>query len=59
MRNYFKAHVRAVGLPPAPGSASQGAPNFFRFQAAERAGWPVKRAGTSTSRAGIWGPGQF
>eukprot|EP00969_Alexandrium_andersonii_P328369 14510222-Alexandrium_andersonii.AAC.1 len=35
-----------------------GVPNLRRFRAAERAGWPVGRAGTATCRAGVWGPGQ-
>eukprot|EP00969_Alexandrium_andersonii_P132169 5844549-Alexandrium_andersonii.AAC.1 len=36
---------------PSLGSASWGAPNFRRFRAAEKAVWPVGRAGTATSRA--------
>eukprot|EP00969_Alexandrium_andersonii_P284165 12563415-Alexandrium_andersonii.AAC.1 len=57
-----------VRAPEAPREARRlrrphlesGAPNFRRFRAAERAGWPVGRAWTATtSRAGFWGPGQF
>eukprot|EP00969_Alexandrium_andersonii_P256724 11349774-Alexandrium_andersonii.AAC.1 len=41
-------------LPEArAGSALWGSPTFCRFRAAERAGWPVGRAGTATSRAGF------
>eukprot|EP00969_Alexandrium_andersonii_P151047 6678519-Alexandrium_andersonii.AAC.1 len=37
-----------------------GAPNFCGLRAAERAAWPVGRARTATSQAGVWGrPGQF
>eukprot|EP00969_Alexandrium_andersonii_P193265 8536185-Alexandrium_andersonii.AAC.1 len=34
-----------------------GAPNFCRFRAAEKAVWPVGRAGTASSRAGFLRPG--
>eukprot|EP00969_Alexandrium_andersonii_P219242 9682706-Alexandrium_andersonii.AAC.1 len=51
------AALRAA--PPALGSAFLGAPSFCRFRAAERAVWPVGRAGTATSWAGLWGSDQF
>eukprot|EP00969_Alexandrium_andersonii_P206011 9102515-Alexandrium_andersonii.AAC.1 len=41
---------------PSAGGATRSA---ARFRAAERAIWPVGRVGTTTPRAGFWGPGQF
>eukprot|EP00969_Alexandrium_andersonii_P023138 1011889-Alexandrium_andersonii.AAC.1 len=32
-----------------------GAPNIRKLRASERAVWPVTRAETATSRAGLWG----
>eukprot|EP00969_Alexandrium_andersonii_P098811 4360074-Alexandrium_andersonii.AAC.1 len=47
--------ARRFGRPP----LESGALNFCRLRAAERAVWPIGRAGTVTSRDGFWGPGQF
>eukprot|EP00969_Alexandrium_andersonii_P213876 9444917-Alexandrium_andersonii.AAC.1 len=47
----------AEPLEPLP--LESGAPMCCKSRAAERAVWPATRAGTATSVAGCWGPGQL
>eukprot|EP00969_Alexandrium_andersonii_P236253 10430415-Alexandrium_andersonii.AAC.1 len=47
--------ARRLRRPP----LKNGAPNFRRLRAAERAVWPFGRVGTASSRAGFRGPGQI
>eukprot|EP00969_Alexandrium_andersonii_P210360 9292576-Alexandrium_andersonii.AAC.1 len=45
-----RCEARRLRRPPLESRAS----NFGRLRAAEKAVWPVGRAGTATSQAGVW-----